>query len=37
MQENENIAQQEMNDDYPQIQELQTALTEDDEMMNEAS
>ena len=37
MQENENINQQEMDDGSHQIQELQTALKEDDEMMNELS
>ena len=37
MKENENITQQEMDDGYYQIKELQTALTEDDEIMNEAS
>ena len=36
-QENENITQQEIDDGYHPIQELQTALKEDDEMMDEAS
>ena len=35
MQENENITQQEMDDGSHKIQEVQAALKEDDEMMNE--
>ena len=37
MQENEQISQQEMDDVSHQIQELQTALKEDDKLMDEAS